>query len=325
MSAPGRAMLDAARLERVLGRVRGPAPGPTLVVVAGIHGNEPAGVAAAQRLMRRLHALRSPLRGDLVLLAGNLGALARGVRGIGRDLNRGWTRDKIAALPPPGDAAATPEDREQRELLAAIEAARHEARGPITFLDLHSTSAPGIPFAMASDRPGERRFASQFPLPVIVGLIELVDATLLEFMRREGCMTMGIEAGQNDAGSSIDHHEAMLWITLAVTGLVAEADVPELVRHRARLSDARADLPHVTRIERRHAITPADRFEMLPGFANIERVRAGQLLARDRRGDIRAERDGILLLPLYQAQGDDGFFLGREVRTSARAVRPALA
>lgn len=53
---------------------------------------------------------------------------------------------------------------------------------------------------------------------------------------------------------------------------------------------------------------------MEPGFANFQRVKQGELLARDHRGEITARESGMVLLPLYQALGDDGFFLGREVR-----------
>ena len=321
MSDLRRRLLDAGSVSRVIGHVRGAAPGPMLVVVAGIHGNEPAGVLAARRVHARLQAFGLALRGDLVLLAGNVAALARGVRSVARDLNRGWTRERLASLPAASDASS--EDLEQRQLYDAIESARRDARGPVTFLDLHSTSAHGIPFAMAHDRPAELEFSRQFPLPVIVGLLELVDSTLLEFLRREGCMTLGIEAGQNDAESSIDHHEAVLWIALAAVGLAPPETLPELAQCRRLLAAARGQLPHVMRIEHRHAISPADRFEMLPGFANIERVREGQLLARDRGGEIRAERNGILLLPLYQAQGDDGFFLGREVAESGDPIETA--
>ena len=35
------------------------------------------------------------------------------------------------------------------------------------------------------------------------------------------------------------------------------------------------------------------------------------LLAEDRRGLIRAREAGYVLLPLYQAQGSDGFFIAR--------------
>src|SRR5262249_6163544 len=214
-------LLAEGPLERLVGSVQGAKHGPALVVVTGIHGNEPAGVLAARRVFKRLCAERVALRGDFVVLAGNLAALRQNERCLSRDLNRGWTREKLAALPAsPGrlvritGTSPAPEHREQRALIDAIDAAMHAARGPVTFLDLHSTSAPGIPFAMVRNEPEQRAFAEQFPLPIIMGLLELVDHTLLEFMRRQGCVTLGIEAGQNDTESSVDHHEAVLWQAL---------------------------------------------------------------------------------------------------------------
>ena len=37
-------------------------------------------------------------------------------------------------------------------------------------------------------------------------------------------------------------------------------------------------------------------------------------MAGDRRGEIRAQQPGHVMLPLYQKLGDDGFFLARRVR-----------
>ena len=37
-----------------LGRLRGERPGPTLILIGAIHGNEPAGVAACRRLLERV-------------------------------------------------------------------------------------------------------------------------------------------------------------------------------------------------------------------------------------------------------------------------------
>jgi len=51
---------------------------------------------------------------------------------------------------------------------------------------------------------------------------------------------------------------------------------------------------------------------MSPGYANFHRVSAGQSVARDQHGDIVVEEGGRLLMPLYQKQGEDGFFLVRE-------------
>src|SRR5215204_4814521 len=132
---------------RVVARMRAGAPGPMLIVLGGIHGNEPAGLHAVEPLLERL-ALDT---GDFVVLSGNRAALAEGVRYLERDLNRSWSDVAIAALPPRGEGAA--EDDEQRDLLGAIEDALADARGPVTFLDLHTTSAAGHPFVVVGDDP----------------------------------------------------------------------------------------------------------------------------------------------------------------------------
>jgi len=310
MSQTATSLTETGRgLARRIGSVHGARTGPTLLVVAGIHGNEPAGVIAAQRVVARLERERTQLRGDFVCLAGNVRALGAGVRFLERDLNRGWSVSRLAALTTPGRA----EDAEQRELAAALDAARGAARGPIHCLDLHSTSAAGIPFVMVSMHAASRAFALQFPLPTLLGLLELVDGTLLEYMRAQGCIALGIESGQSDDPRSADHAEALLWIALVGAGLVAARDVPDLGCHRSLLARARRGLPQFVRIESRHAITPADGFRMEPGFTNIQPITADQLLAHDRNGEVRAPRTGILLMPLYQSQGEDGFFLGRAV------------
>jgi succinylglutamate desuccinylase len=74
----------------------------------------------------------------------------------------------------------------------------------------------------------------------------------------------------------------------------------------------------------RHAIAPEDAFTMEPGFRNLDHARASQLLARDRNGEIRAPSDGLVMLPLYQGQGDDGFFWGRAVSAARMRASEAL-
>jgi succinylglutamate desuccinylase len=55
---------------------------------------------------------------------------------------------------------------------------------------------------------------------------------------------------------------------------------------------------------------------MLPGFKSFERVVQGQLLAlggAHGQREIRSPLGGILIMPRYQGQGQDGFFLARPV------------
>ena len=68
--------------QRLLARAEGPAGGPTLMCIAGIHGNEPAGVQGVLRVSRALAERSSALRGRFVAFAGNLAALDAGRRFI---------------------------------------------------------------------------------------------------------------------------------------------------------------------------------------------------------------------------------------------------
>jgi hypothetical protein len=298
----------------VIASIRGSQPGPTLIILGSIHGNEPAGSEATHRVLIQLEKLRSCLRGEVILLAGNTRALVQQVRYLDTDLNRLWTTTNIMTIKSGKSVQPdTSEALEQSELLPELEGAFARARGEIFFVDLHTTSAPGKPFATVGDTLRNRRFALNFPVTIVLGLEEQIDGTLLEYVNNLGVITLGLEAGQHNAASSIDNHEAVIWIAAVATGNLRRQDVPELENHFALLAHA-AGGKRVIEVRHRHAISPADEFKMEPGFTNFQRVRRGQLLARDRRGGIMARETGLVLLPLYQTLGDDGFFLGREVR-----------
>src|SRR5688500_8439811 len=111
---PANQTQNEARYERGVGTVRGRDAGPTLIVVGGIHGNEPAGIRAVERVIARLS--ERDLRGELVAFGGNLGALRLGRRFIAKDLNRQWGAEQIVAVRNKRELDA--EDREQLDLLA---------------------------------------------------------------------------------------------------------------------------------------------------------------------------------------------------------------
>jgi succinylglutamate desuccinylase len=299
---------------RVLGRVPGARPGATLVVLAGIHGNEPAGLAAVARVLARLERGGELAAGEVVFLAGNLRALGRDVRFIDLDLNRQWGRQSLEALAGPASAAAEPAERaEQRQLAAELERIVARARGPLYFVDLHTSSADGPPFVTIGDTLRNRRFARALPLPLILGLEEQIDGALLEFLGEQGFVTLGVEGGGHRTEHAVDCLESVLWFALSGAGLLHAAP-SFLDPHRARLRRASRGVPPVIEVRHRHAIAADDRFEMRPGFRNFDPVCRGQVLAGDRHGDVRAPEDGLMLLPLYQGLGNDGYFLAREVR-----------
>jgi predicted deacylase len=300
-------------MDRTLARVAGARPGPTLLCIAGLHGNEPAGVRAARAVAERLAPRAGAMRGDFVALAGNRRALAARRRFIHRDLNRAWTDERLERLRTAGRLNGTVEDHEQVELLDAIEEVVEAARGPIYVLDLHTTSGAGGPFTTFGDTLPNRGFASHIPVPMILGLEERVEGTLLAFLGRHGLVAVMFETGQHEEPMAVDRAEAGIWVEVAALGLLPEDRLPEASSGRKLLRRGMAGLPHLMEMRYRHPVEPADHFRMNPGWRNFQPVQAGQPVARDARGEVRAEQGGRMLMPLYQEQGEDGFFLVDEV------------
>ncbi|MCA8953556.1 MAG: succinylglutamate desuccinylase/aspartoacylase family protein [Planctomycetes bacterium] len=317
------AVLERAVTGRELGAWDCGRAGPTLLLLGGMHGNEPAGVVAAQNLLARLAADGVQIAGRVVALAGNVAALARNCRYVDRDLNRGWSAAAIALLRERatrgGELDLLVEDREQLELLRRFEQLLATRNGPLVVLDLHTSSADGAPFLCLADTIDNRRLGLATGVPLILGIEETIDGASLEWFADRGLMGLAIEGGQHDDPASPQKHEGAIWRAMDHLDMLAPARAADpgfdISDRTAVLDGAVGNTPPIVEIVERRAISPADDFRMEPGFVNFQTVRRGDLLAHDRDGEIRAPRDALVLLPLYQALGEDGFFLGRTVRT----------
>jgi succinylglutamate desuccinylase len=301
--------------KRVIAHLTGTAPGPTLIVVGGLHGNEPAGVEAAENVLGALVERRPPISGEIIGLAGNVRALAVRRRYLGRDLNRQWTEERVAeARARVADAPQNgidPELHETVELSDTLEAILARARGPVFVLDLHTTSSDGTPFGVVGPTPAHRAFAAHFALSSLIGLESQLPGVLTRYLGERGCVTFAVEGGQHDAASARTVLGAAITVGLVASGVMKSEHVPGYAAADAELARARGELPRLIEVYSRHAILPEHGFAMEPGFSTIHRTRAGTLIARDKRGEIRAPTDCLVVLPLYQAQGSDGFFFGR--------------
>ncbi len=326
-TAPEQERLETASLrdiKRVIGRFGGPdatppsATGPTVIVVAGQHGNEPSGVHAAVRVLATLRTAidRDPncIRGEFIALAGNVAALRQGVRFIEADLNRLWTPGAI------DDTFARTERRqhlsaeqaEQRELADEITDAVLRSRGPTILLDLHTTSSSSRPFLAVEDIVRVRELARAIPVTAVLGLEAMIRGILPDWFNTVGHAAMIFEAGQHDDPASIERHEAAIWLLLSEVGLIDPATfAPRIEQARRSLEPFSKGLPRMLEARARHSVSPEDGFRMRKGFENFHPVQRGDLLAGDTTGTIRAPMSGWLFMPLYQPQGEDGFFVVR--------------
>lgn len=133
---------------------------PELAVVAGIHGDEPCGVEAVERLVADDPAVDRPVK----LIVANEEALEQGVRFLEEDLNRAFPGD------PDGD---THESRLAHELAREVQGC--------TVLALHSTQSYAEPIAVI-DTVDEiaRSLAPLLPVDVLIETDDHTDGRLIE-------------------------------------------------------------------------------------------------------------------------------------------------
>jgi predicted deacylase len=315
-----------AAIQRRLGSY-GNSTGPTLVVIAGIHGNEPSGVFAFLDVLDELRQSNVSLSGRIIGLAGNLSALQQGVRFIERDLNRVWLPAKQdSAQRPPSEMADKPslepnwrcdplviETRERDELYAEIKQILGDATGPCYFVDLHTTSSQSPPFMPLDDTLRNRDFVRNFPVPAVLGLEEVLPGTLLSYLNEYEVVTFGYEAGQHDDPQSIVLHREMLWCALQFAGCLPKSCQERVAHANQTLRAHSGALLGFYEVLFRHGLKPHDVFKMDQGFSSFQPVTAGQRLAEQNGETVKSPFSGRMFMPLYQAKGDDGFFLIRQI------------
>lgn len=288
-------------------------PGPLVIITAGLHGNEPAGIRAVREILGALKD--TPTGGRIVALAGNLSAIQKGVRHQGQDLNRLWTAEHLQPLGGRSPEDDTPDERELRALHSSIEAERDAARAKaqrVVLIDLHSTSADGGAFSVVPDSIPSRRLARDIGLPVILGLEERIAGPLLTWLVSQGDTATVIEGGQHDLPVTQDVLRDGLWVALHHVGVLPEHD-ERVERARVLMRAACDDVPGVLDLVYAHAIDADSRFVMDPGWTNFMPVKLSQRLAIEGETEVPAPIAGYMLMPLYQGLGTEGFFLCRQV------------
>lgn len=295
-------------INRLIGSYRGKSGGPTIVVTGGIHGNEPAGVFALKRVLAWLNKTRPDFKGNLFAISGNLSALEKGVRFNRFDLNRVWTREQLAGLGENKVVSLSDELMQQKEIYQLIRDIIEKEEGPFYFFDLHTTSGETVPFITVNDSLLNRKFTSQFPVPLILGIEEFLDGPLLSYINELGYIAFGFEGGQHDSAKAYQYCQSFIHLALVFAGCLSAED-GLYDEHFKTLKQNMGFPPRFYEIFFRHEIKPGEQFKMRPGFTNFQKVKEGDYLADSDGKALHAETSAIIFMPLYQGKGDDGYFL----------------
>lgn len=303
--------------ERVIGRYTGTEKGPLLIVFGAMHGNEPAGVKALKLMLKMLEVepITNPefrFKGRLLGLIGNVRAMKTGERFIDKDLNRQWTKENVERVKSAPEETLDSEDLELKEILSVVEA-EIEAYQPtkLVVLDLHTTTAYGGIFSIPTDDEESIRIALELHAPVVKGMLAGIKGTSLHYFNNDNfeidTTAVCFESGQHEEELSTNRAIAAITNCTRTIGCVEAIHIEN--RHDSILIEYSKELPKIAELMEIHSIKPGDDFEMMPNFKNFQKIKRGEWIAKDKNGKILSSTDGRILMPLYQKQGDDGFFL----------------
>lgn len=301
--------------DRIIGDFEGDNPGPTVIALTGIHGNEPAGINALRHIMEKLEPMKADFNGRFLGLIGNIEALKEEKRFIDEDMNRIWFTsilDKIRRTPI--DELKTAERRETKKLLEVIDPIifDEENEHPVVFVDFHTFSAESGLFVISTRDERNIELLSQLRVPLIFGIEKALHGTALKYIQNTGNIGFAFETGQHFTEEAENNASAGLLCLLVAAGSISASKIEDFTRYYDYLNKQTNALPHKVEFLYKHIIEPEDEFKMRHGFKNFDKVEKGQWLADDQHGKILAQRDGYILMPLYQQQGEDGFFIVEE-------------
>ncbi|MEN8250413.1 MAG: succinylglutamate desuccinylase/aspartoacylase family protein [Bacteroidota bacterium] len=298
--------------DRVITEIEGNNPGPAIAFCAGLHGNEPSGVLALKEVFETIQKENIPVNGKLIAFIGNRNALHNKERYAEDDLNRMWTKENVDKLHNIGfdKHELNPEILEMIEIDDLLKKFICCLEGEDRFfIDLHTTSAPSVPFAAIDKQPLSYSLALKLPIPFVSNLDDFIKGTLMYYLDHIKFRALVFEAGMHDDPASIQKQEALIWLVLGLAGAIEKENIPNY-EGCFTLLQGLSEHPHkVFNILYRHNVEDNSKFQMIPGFINFQLVEEGSALAIHNDKEVVAPYSGNIFMPLYQNQGGDGFFI----------------
>ncbi|NAY92720.1 aspartoacylase [Muricauda sp. JGD-17] len=305
-----KALDETIKVERIIDHLKGEQDGPTLVFFAGIHGNEPAGVFALKHVLKELKIQETPVNGEVYAIAGNLNALKKSVRFEKEDLNRIWFPQRIKDIT--AQEHLNNEEEELASIFDLINKILQNGKPPFYFIDLHTTSSDTYPFIVLNDSLLNRKYASNYPLPTILGIEEYLEGALLSYINELGYVSLGFESGSHDDIKAIKNSIDFIRYTLGITSAVPFKE-QEMLRLREEIFRSGGVSNRFYEIYYQYDIEPKDQFEMLPGFINFQKICKGVELATNNGEVLTTKGKRQIFMPLYQDQGKEGFYFIRPI------------
>ena len=277
-----------------------------IIFIASIHGNETSGSIALKKFFQEVRDSNIKMEGTVIGLIGNMSAAKNNMRYIDCDMNRMWTNNII-------NSKINNHTNEKKELLMLKELIDKiialKKKKNITIIDLHNTSSPNGVFTIVNNLR-EKNLANSLKIPTINNLFSKVKGSLAAYYSDKGIASIVFEGGAIGDPASINNHEAGIWKILEKRNFITKDLIPkQALRNKKEMRDFSAKITGFYEVKYIYKIKGKEDFMMNPNMQNFEKLKKGQSIARNQDGPITAPMNGHLLMPLYQKQGEEGFYI----------------
>lgn len=270
-------------------------PRPYVGVCGSMHGDEPCGALAVQRVAGDFesHSLR-PAKGTVLLIQANPKATKLGLRHTpeGEDMNRLWDFAFVDRLN--RDAWGYEHHRvlELKEVLGELD----------IFLDLHSAKTTTPAFGVSNGEGEIDEVAQHVGISYLVQSWDgLADKVIIGFLKLAGTPALSIECGAHSDREIATKAYGIALSFLRATGAIDDGEA--------------VDGNEVRTVHVVEAITkPSDEFHFGTALKGFQALEPGTLVGRDRITEIRVSRTCYAVLPNEDVRvGDDVVYLAVDV------------
>lgn len=266
-------------------------PRPYIGVCGAMHGNEPCGADAVERLARNFERGElAPIGGTVFLIVANPEAASQRRRHTegGADLNRLWDFSFAERLRREAWGYEHHRALELKEMLGGLD----------VFLDLHSAATATPPFGVSNGEVPIDEIAKRIGISYLVqSWYGLADKVIIGFLKLSGVPALSVECGSHDDPQISDKAYQIALSFLRATGTI---DDGEKLAHN--------DVQAVHVVER--ITKPSHEFGFGAPWTGFQRLELGTLIGRDRVTEIRVNRRCYAVLPNERVDvGDDVLYL----------------
>ncbi|RJQ35357.1 hypothetical protein C4566_00905 [Candidatus Parcubacteria bacterium] len=268
--------------------------GPTVTIMAGVHGNEIGGILAAVRLISLLKTRQLVINsGNLNVIFANIAAIGQNQRQIQLNLNRAFRSNDTYTI----EELMTYEAERARRLMPYLSESH-------ALLDLHSSMNPqSTPFIICE--PHSYPIAAKLPVGIVSRGWDVIEAGGTDYFVNQNPpgrnFGICIECGFHNDPKAPDRAFEAVMIFLAEFGCI----------------DLHPNYPPTQLQQRRiwanHIHKTATNFHLANEFADFQPIATGTLLGHDGDQEVHAEQDCVIIFPHdCKKPNEEAFILGVE-------------